>query len=118
MTYTTKQGYYQIKKGSLPSLTVTTLNDADLTVVTVYDVADNVKFFMKKREATTTSVNGAVASMLTPYANGQLRYQFSSGQTNTVGVYDAYFQLLSSSTVVGSVPSVGYLEIEIVDNLS
>ncbi len=97
-----------------------TLPNLDVTLVDDDDAAINVsgatiRFLMRAPGSTTTKVDAA--GSIVSAADGQVRYSWAAGDLDTVGSYDAEFQVTFGSGGVRTFPTDGYLRIVVRDDL-
>jgi hypothetical protein len=106
---------YQIKKGFLPSLIVQAI-DKNGNAIDLSDY-DSATFKMKQNGAIAAVIDYNVAEITTPAIDGLLKYTFTSGETDIVGKYKAFFALIKGGVKTLSVPTSGFLEIDIIEDL-
>tara|TARA_R110000851_G_scaffold315760_1_gene478422 strand:+ start:1396 stop:1716 length:321 start_codon:yes stop_codon:yes gene_type:complete len=105
MAFTIKQN------DTSPSLGAT-LKDAQLTPVSL--VGATVKLHMNSLDG-VAKINQTVT--ITDAENGVIQYDWQSGDTDTVGVYYAEFQVTFSGGFVETFPNDGNLTVSIVKEL-
>lgn len=74
--------------------------------------ATNVKFFMRLKTDKTIKVDAGDVD-ITDDATGMVSYEWQTGDTDTVGVYEAEFVITWSDGGIETVPNKGFKEIEI-----
>lgn len=76
-----------------------------------------VKFLMRRARGWTAKVNAAAT--VTDAAGGVVRYDWASGDTDTVGRWQGEFQVTETATgKLETFPNVGYLAVVIADDIA
>lgn len=104
--------FYIKQNDTSPSLRATLIDgDGDAVNLT----GASVRFHM--RDASGTTKVDAVASIITA-ASGIVQYSWAVGDTDTVGVFAAEFEVTYSDTSVGTFPNNGYITVKIRDDIA
>jgi len=106
---------FNIKQKDLKPVLSAYLTDVDGNAINL-TTADGVKLVMRKRNSAKTIVVDAAASVIDA-ATGAVSYQWLSGDTNDVGLYNAIFEVDWDGSIFQSFPADGYLKIEIQEDL-
>lgn len=104
--------FYIKQNDTVPSLRAD-LKDGDNAAIDL--TGASVKFIMRAIGGTTAVIN-ASASIVSE-AGGTVQYNWQSGDTDTVGSYQAEFEVTYSGGTVETFPNDGYIRIEILDDL-
>lgn len=104
-------GKFYIKKDDTASSFKATLQDSAGDPVNL--IGASVKFIMAK--GTTVKVNAAAT--LVDAANGIVRYDWISGDTDTSGFFRAEWQVTDSTSHIQTFPNPGYDEVIITRDL-
>lgn len=105
---------FYIKQNDTSPAMLATLQDANGSAVSL--VGASVRFHMR-------SVNGgnpvvdAAATIVTP-ASGLVRYNWLAADTNTVGTYQAEFEVTYADTSIETFPNDGYIAVQIIDDIT
>ena len=76
----------------------------------------NVRFHMRAIGANNTKVDAA-AVVITPAA-GVVQYNWVAADTDTIGSYQAEFEVTYPDSTVETFPNDGYVRIEIIDDIT
>ena len=109
---------FKIKQGDLvPALTATLMQAVGTAAAVPIDLttASGVKFAMRTRNGDTLKVDAA-ATIVTPSA-GTVKYQWVGTDTDTIGFYDAEWQITWPAGKQ-TVPGGGYDLIQIGDDIA
>jgi hypothetical protein len=90
-----------------------TLQDANGTAVNL--TGASVSFHMRAVGSTQTKVDSA-ATIVTA-ASGLVRYNWTAQNTNTVGSYQAEFQVTHADGSIETFPNDGYIPVQIIDDI-
>lgn len=108
-TFTIKQN------DTSPSLQVSLTDSAgsaiDLTGAT------SIRFHMRLPSATAAKVDAAAATVGASTA-GVVKYDWSAGDTDTAGLYQAEFEVTYSDSSIETFPNGGYLLVNVLDDLA
>jgi hypothetical protein len=117
-------GPWKIKRGATSPPYRVTLRNADKSPVDL-SVADHVNFVMCLRGETELPTVDALAATIqegdaaTGTNVGVCEYDWAAGDTDMIGIYDVEFALYDASgNVYARIPNDGYLELQILGNLS
>jgi hypothetical protein len=106
---------FDIKEdNTLPDLTAN-LVQSDGTAINLASVS-TIRFYMYDQNTKTEKVNGA-ASVVTAAA-GSVKYEWATGDTDTVGRYYGSFYLTYSNGKILTVPNKEYINIRVFDALN
>lgn len=86
-----------------------TLKDSDGNAVDIS--GGSVTFHMRAKGETTTKVNAS--AKIVDSANGKVKYEWASGDTDTFGMFDAEWEVKYSDGSIETFPSNGFTEISI-----
>ena len=89
----------------------------DATGAAVDLTGASVVFVLRRREATTATVNAA-ATVVGSASDGRVKYSWGASDTATTGTYDAEWQVTFSGGLVEKFPNAGHLEVVIVEKLA
>lgn len=79
------------------------------------DVSDDVQFFMRLRGAAEPLIQGECTVLDGPH--GKVRYAFLPGELDTIGTYDAEWQVTFTDGSDGTWPKRGYKTIIVTPDL-
>ena len=111
---------FQIKQGDTKPAYVVALKDnfgeedeaaIDLTT------ADTVTFKMRESGNTGAPLVNGTASINAPATSGIVTYNWGTADLDTVGTYDAEFEITWNPNEIETVPNGEYLTIEVIDDL-
>lgn len=102
---------YVKQNDTKPDIQVT-INDDQGTAVDVSGAT--IKFFMNDSTG-TNKVDGTGSIVVA--ADGTVKYEWGSTDLDTVGVYDAEFQITFSDGSILTAPSSGYITVVVGDDL-
>ena len=102
---------YVKQNDTKPDIQVT-INDDQGTAVDVSGAS--IKFFMNDSTG-TNKVDGTGA--IVTAASGIIKYVWQTNDLDTVGVYDAEFQITFSDSSILTAPSSGYITVVVGDDL-
>lgn len=103
-----------IKQGDLRPSISATLTDSTGAAIDLTS-ATSVKFIMKS--PTSSSAKISTAGVIETAASGIVSYTWNGTDTDTVGTYNAEFEVDWGSGVYQTFPADGYLEVEVVADL-
>jgi hypothetical protein len=107
---------FYIKEGDLdPPLKVTCVDEDGEVIPLTAAIA--VKFFLINPGDDAPKIDGAVADILTPVADGKVEYVWASGDTDTPGDYDAEFEIEWSSGKKTTFPNFRFLRVKIAKSI-
>lgn len=105
---------FTIKQGDTSPAILATLDDADGNAVDI--TGASVRLHLRSYGSAQTYLDVA-ATIVTP-ASGLVRYQWSEGDTDTPGVYEAEFEVTYDGGAVETFPNANYRIIEIVRQIA
>jgi len=105
--------YFIKQNDTSPALQVT-LQDASGTAVDL--TGTTVRFHMRKIGDTSTKVDDAAT--LSDADNGIVYYQWSATDTDTVGSFEAEFEVTYSGGEIETFPNNRFIEVEITDDIA
>lgn len=105
---------FYIKQNDTSPAMLATLQDANAVAVNV--VGASVKFHMRAIGSNQTKVNAAAT--IVNADNGEVRYNWTASDTNTVGSYQAEFQVTYADGTIETFPNDGYIPVEITDDIA
>lgn len=73
----------------------------------------DVEFHMIDDADGTEKVNSSSGTTITDASNGYVQYEWSTGDTDTVGQYDAEFQVTYSDGTIETFPNNGFITVNI-----
>lgn len=91
------------------------LKDADGTAVDI--TGSSVVFNMRLEGSDTAKVSRGAATIVSAAA-GSVKYTFSGTDTDTIGSYDAEFEVTYGDGTVETFPSRGYFKVKIEDDIA
>jgi hypothetical protein len=105
---------FYIKQGDdTPTLDVQLQDEAGFPI----DVTGaTIVFYMRNKSTAAVKINGSAATILTG-VRGEVRYSFSTSDTDTAAEYEAEFQVTFSGGTVGTFPNDGYITVQILDDI-
>ena len=103
---------FYIKEGDRAPKLLVTCVDEDGAVIPL-TAAITAKFFMLNPGDSTPKVDGAVATILTPVADGQIEYAWAAADTDTPGDFDGEFEIEWSDGTKTTFPNFRFLQIQI-----
>jgi hypothetical protein len=75
-----------------------------------------VKLFIRKADGTGTPLNRTV-TIVTP-ANGTVRYDWVATDTDTAGDYVMEYQITFGDGKIATVPTEGYITLQVIDDIA
>jgi len=105
--------FYIKQNDTAPSIEAV-LTDANGRVRSMSNAA-NVRFRMKSEKGTTL-INGGVGYVVNA-SKGIVAYEWQAGDTATVGMHNAEFEIEYSNGQIETFPNTGYIRIIIKDEL-
>jgi len=81
---------------------------------------NEIEFHMKLPASSSAKVdaNTSTGVSATDAANGKVKYEWSSGDTDTAGRYHAEWQVTYSDGTIETFPNSDYIEVRILEELS
>lgn len=105
---------FYVKQNDTSPAMLATLQDADGNAVNV--TGATVRFHMRAVGSTTVVVDEA-ATIVTA-ADGIVRYDWQAADTDTIGSYQAEFEVTYADSSVETFPNDGYIRVEIIDDIT
>jgi hypothetical protein len=105
---------FYVKQNDTSPAMLATLQDADGVAVSL--VGATVRFHMRTLGGTQTKVDAA-ATVVNALA-GTVRYSWIAADTNTVGSYQAEFEVTYADASVETFPNDSYIAVEIIDDIA
>lgn len=105
---------FYIKQNDTSPAIQATLKDVDGAVVPL--AGATVRFHMRKQGATTAKVDAA--AVIVNDVGGIVRYNWVAADTNTVGTYQAEFEVTYSDNTVETFPNASYLKVKVIDDIA
>lgn len=106
---------FHIKQNDTSPSIRATLKDGSGAVINLTDAV--VRFHMRLVGATTTKTDSA-ASIVSPATGGIVQYDWVAADTNTVGSYQAEFEVTFGDNSIETFPNNGYIRVEITDDIT
>ena len=104
--------FYMKQSDTQPRM-LATLQDGDGAAINL--TGASVRFHMRTLGGST--VVDAAATIITA-ASGLVRYDWVAADTDTVGSYQAEFEVTYPDTTVETFPNSGYIRVEITDDIA
>jgi len=104
--------FYMKQNDTQPRM-LATLQDGDGAAINL--TGASVRFHMRTLGGST--VVDAAATIITA-ASGLVRYDWVAADTDTVGSYQAEFEVTYPDTTVETFPNSGYIRVEITDDIA
>lgn len=105
---------FYVKQNDTSPAMLATLQDADGNAVNV--TGATVRFHMRAVGSTQVVVDEA-ATIVTPL-DGLVRYDWQAADTDTIGSYQAEFEVTYADSSVETFPNDGYIRVEIIDDIT
>lgn len=105
---------FNIKQNDTSPAIVATLQDANGTAIDL--TGASVRFHMRAIGSNQTTVDAA-ATVVTPLS-GIVRYAWDAADTDTVGSYQAEFEVTYADASVETFPNDGHIRVEITDDIA
>lgn len=105
---------FYIKQNDTSPAIQATLKDVDGNVVDLSGAT--VRFHMRKQGSTTAKVDAAAT--IVDDVGGIVRYNWTSANTDTVGTYQAEFEVTYSDDTVETFPNATYLKVKVIDDIA
>lgn len=105
---------FKIKQNDTSPIILATLKDGNDAVIDL--TGTSVRFHMKKYRATTTKVDAAAT--IVGEDLGTVKYVWQSSDTDTVGSYQAEFEVTFSDGTVETFPNTDYIQVDIIDDIA
>jgi len=105
---------FYIKQNDTSPAIQATLKDVDGNVVDLSGAT--VRFHMRKQGSTTAKVDAAAT--IVDDVGGIVRYNWTSANTDTVGTYQAEFEVTYVDDTVETFPNATYLKVKVIDDIA
>jgi len=105
---------FYIKQNDTAPILAATLKDADEVAVNL--TGSSVRFHMREVGSTTSKVDAD--AVLVDASGGQVKYTWAADDTDTIGSYQAEFEVTFGDGSVETFPNNGYVLIEIIDDIA
>lgn len=105
---------FYVKQNDTSPAMLATLQDANGAAVNI--LGATIRFHMRAIGSTQTKVNSAAT--IVNAATGEVRYNWSASDTNTVGAFQAEFQVTYADGKIETFPNDGYIPVEITDDIA
>jgi hypothetical protein len=105
---------FYVKQNDTSPAMLATLQDADGNAVNL--TAASVRFHMRPVGGGQVVVDAA-ASVVTPL-EGLVRYNWIADDTDTIGSYQAEFEVTYADASIETFPNDGYIRVEIIDDIT
>lgn len=79
-------------------------------------ISANVRFHMRAVGASTAKVDAA-ATVISA-ASGIVQYDWAAGNTDTIGIYHAEFEVTYPDSTIETFPNDGYILVQIIDDIT
>jgi len=106
--------FYIKQNDTAPSIRAT-LKDGDGDVINLTDAT--VRFHMRTIGGTSTKVD-ASATVNSPATAGVVQYDWDAADTDTIGSFQAEFEVTYGNSKIESFPNNGYIRVEITDDIT
>jgi hypothetical protein len=105
---------FLIKQNDTGPAMLATLQDASGAAVNITGAL--VRFHMRQIGSTQVKVDAA-ATIVAPF-DGAVRYNWLAADTDTVGSYQAEFEVTYADASIETFPNDGYIRVEIIDDIT
>lgn len=105
---------FYVKQNDTSPAMLATLQDADGNAVDI--TGASVRFHMRAIGSNQTTVDD-VATIVTA-DSGIVRYDWDAADTDTVGSYQAEFEVTYADASIETFPNDGYIRVEITDDIA
>jgi hypothetical protein len=105
---------FNIKKNDTSPSMLATLQDANGAAINV--TGASVRFHLRAIGSQVVKVDEA-ATIVTPL-EGIVRYDWSASDTDTVGSYQAEFEVTYADASIETFPNDGYIRVEIISDIA
>lgn len=103
-----------IKQNDTSPFMTATLKDASDNAVDI--LGSSVQFHMRAVGSTTVKVDAA--AVVTDGENGAVKYEWATGDTDTVGQYQAEFEVTYAGGKIETFPNNSYILVQVVDDIA
>lgn len=105
--------FYIKQNDTVPSLRAD-LRDGDNNAIDLSGAS--VKFIMREMGGNSATIN--TLAIIVDEAGGTVQYNWQDGDTDTIGSYQAEFEVTYADGTVETFPNSGYVRIEILDDIA
>lgn len=105
---------FYIKQNDTSPSMLATLKDANNAVIDL--TAASVRFHMRKISSSAVVVDNA-ATIVTA-DEGLVRYDWLADDTDTVGSYQAEFEVTYADSTIETFPNDGYIRVEVISDIA
>lgn len=105
---------FYVKQNDTSPAMLATLQDADGNAIDI--TGASVRFHMRAIGSNQTTVDGD-ATIVTA-SSGLVRYDWIAADTDTVGSYQAEFEVTYADSSIETFPNDGYIRVEITDDIA
>jgi hypothetical protein len=105
---------FSIKQNDTGPAMLATLQDASGAAVNITGAL--VRFHMRQIGSTQVKVDAAV-TIVSPL-DGAVRYNWIAADTDTIGSYQAEFEVTYADASIETFPNDGYIRVEIIDDIT
>ena len=103
-----------IKQNDTGPVITASLKDADNAAINL--TGATVRFHMRAVGSTSAKVDQA--AIVTDETGGSVKYEWQSGDTDTVGQFQAEFEVTYASNRVETFPNNSYVMVQVVDDIA
>lgn len=103
-----------IKQNDTSPFMTASLKDASGSAVDIQGAS--VRFHMRSVGSTTVKVDDA--AVITDGENGAVKYEWSSGDTDTVGQFQAEFEVTYAGGKIETFPNNSYILVQVIDDIA
>ena len=87
-------------------------------IPTVNLTGASVVFNMRPRGSTTVKVSRQTATVVAPATSGIVEYSWAAADTDTMGDYEAEFEITYSDATVETFPNASYIAVKVTDDIA
>jgi len=106
--------FFMKQNDTAPSLAITVLNKS--TKLPLSLVGATAKFSMRASGSVVAKVNGVSADVYDE-TGGKVRYNWTASDTDTVGEYEAEFEVTLQGGGIVTFPQDGYIKVIVLDDI-
>ena len=105
---------FYVKQNDTSPAMLATLQDADGNAVDI--TAASVRFHMRTIGGSAVKTDQAAA--IVDAELGEVRYDWTASDTDTIGSYQAEFEVTYADASIETFPNDGYIRVEIIDDIT